>query len=135
MVRFRKIRIYWLKTKWNIVYKYLKTKIFSRNANILPQMHWTWNIFRPSAITIVVLGITKLSLTLGKQYAQKISGWGTAAHQDCNLNLSLSKKIPVVFHNLQNYNSHLIFQEPGKYDFKINVITRTIEKYMSFSIE
>ena len=24
------------------------------------------------------------------------------AHQDCNLNPSLSKKIPVVFHNLQN---------------------------------
>ena len=26
------------------------------------------------------------------------------AHQACNLNLMLSKKIPVVFHNLQNYD-------------------------------
>ena len=31
--------------------------------------------------------------------------WGSA-HQECNLNLSLN----VVFHNLQNYDSHLIFQ-------------------------
>ena len=31
------------------------------------------------------------------------------ARQGCNLNLSLSNKIPVVFQNLQNYDSHLIF--------------------------
>ena len=41
-----------VKTKWNIVYEYLKTKIFSRDTNILPQMHWTSNIFGHSATTI-----------------------------------------------------------------------------------
>ena len=41
-----------VKTKWNIVYKNLKTKIFSRDTNILPQMHWTSNIFGPPATTI-----------------------------------------------------------------------------------
>ena len=40
-----------------------------------------------------------------------------------------------MFHKLQNYDSHLIFQELGIYNFKINVILRTREKYMSFSIE
>ena len=44
-------------------------------------------------------------------------------------------KNPIVFHNLQNYDSHLIFQKLGKYSFKINAISRTIEKYMDFSIE
>ena len=44
--------IFHMKTKWNIVYKYLKTKIFSRDTNILPQMHWTSNIFGHSATTI-----------------------------------------------------------------------------------
>ena len=28
-----------------------------------------------------------------------------SAQQDCNLNLSLNKNIPVVFHNFQNYDS------------------------------
>ena len=44
--------IFHVKSKWNIVYKYLKTKIFSRDTNILPQMHWTSNIFGPLASTI-----------------------------------------------------------------------------------
>ena len=29
-------------------------------------------------------------------------------HRDCNINIKLSRKIPVVFHNLKNYDSHLI---------------------------
>ena len=44
--------IFHVKAKWSIVYEYLKTKIFSRDTNILPQMHWTSNIFGHSAITI-----------------------------------------------------------------------------------
>ena len=44
--------IFHVKTEWNIVYEYLKTKIFSRDTNILPQMHWTSNIFGHSATTI-----------------------------------------------------------------------------------
>ena len=30
-------------------------------------------------------------------------------------------KIPVVFHNLKNYHSHLIMQELSKFNFEINV--------------
>ena len=32
--------IFHVKTKLNIVYEYLKTKIFPRDTNILPQIHW-----------------------------------------------------------------------------------------------
>ena len=34
------IYIFHVKTKWNIIYEYLKTKIFSRDTTILPQIHW-----------------------------------------------------------------------------------------------
>ena len=44
--------IFHVKTKWNIVYEYLKAKIFSRDTNILPQMHWTSNIFGHSTTII-----------------------------------------------------------------------------------
>ena len=44
--------IFYVKPKLNIVYEYLKTKTFSREANILPQMHWTLNIFGPTATNI-----------------------------------------------------------------------------------
>ena len=41
-----------LKAKLNKVSKYLKTKFFSRETNILPQMHGTSNILEHSATTI-----------------------------------------------------------------------------------
>ena len=57
-----------------------------------------------------------------------------SAHKDCNINVKLSHKIHVVLHNLNNYVSHLIMQELGKFNLKINVIPNALEKYMSFSI-
>ena len=36
-----------------------------------------------------------------------------SAHRDCNINLKLNHEIPIVFHNLKNYDSHLIMQELG----------------------
>ena len=55
-----------------------------------------------------------------------------AAHQNCNVNFQLNKKVPVVFHNLRGYDSHLIFNELGKFDLKIKVIPNGFEKCMAF---
>jgi hypothetical protein len=48
-----------------------------------------------------------------------------AAHNIC---------IPVVFHNLRGYDSHLIMQEIGKFKMEVNVIPNNMEKYISFSL-
>ena len=55
-----------------------------------------------------------------------------SAHWDCNINFQLTKKIPVIFHNLKGYDSHLIFSGLHKYDVKISVIPNGLEKYMAF---
>ena len=55
-----------------------------------------------------------------------------AAHRSCNINFQLTKKVPVIFHNLRGYNSHLIFNELDKFDVKIKVIPNGLEKYMAF---
>ena len=57
-----------------------------------------------------------------------------SAHKDCNINLELNNEIPVVFHNLKNYDSHLIMQELVKFNLEINVMPNGLEKYMSFTI-
>ena len=54
--------------------------------------------------------------------------------RDCNINVKFNHKIPFVFHNLKNYDSHLIMQELGKLNLAINVISYELEKYMIFSI-
>ena len=43
-------------------------------------------------------------------------------HRDCNIKDNLNHKIPALFHNLKNCNSHLIMQELGNFNFKINGI-------------
>ena len=57
-----------------------------------------------------------------------------SAHRDCNIDIKLNHKIPIVFYNLKNYDSHLNMQELGKFNPKINVIPNGLEKYLNFSI-
>ena len=54
-----------------------------------------------------------------------------AAHNICNLNLRTVKKIPVFFHNLGGYDSHIIFRNLNK---KVDieepkVVAKNIEKF------
>ena len=58
-----------------------------------------------------------------------------AAHQSCNINFQLTKKVPVIFCNLRGYDSHLIFCELNKFNVKINVIPTGLEKYMAFFLK
>ena len=60
-----------------------------------------------------------------------------AAHKACNLKLRLNPKttaIPVVFHNLRGYNSHLLMQAISKVEGRISCIPTNTEKYISFSL-
>ena len=45
-----------------------------------------------------------------------------AAHWNCNINIQLTKKVPVIFHNLRGHDIHLIVNELGKFDVRISVI-------------
>ena len=43
-----------------------------------------------------------------------------SAHRDCNIKVKFNHKTPIVFQNLKNYDSHLIMQELGKFDLKMD---------------
>ena len=55
-----------------------------------------------------------------------------AAHWSCNKNLQLTKSVPVIFHNLRGYDSHLISDELKSFYVKIDVIPNVIEKHIAF---
>ena len=74
-----------------------------------------------------------------------------SAHQECNLKLRVNPeeiKIPVIFHNLRGYDSHLLMQNIGEIakkhthknskgremEMQINAIPNNMEKYMAFML-
>ena len=64
-----------------------------------------------------------------------ISKYRGPAHCKCNINLGISKKVVVIFHNLRGYDSHLIFKELNKFNCGVSVIPNGLEKYMSFTLD
>ena len=57
-----------------------------------------------------------------------------ASHQDSNINLKITNRVPVIFHNLHGYDSHLIIKELGNFDVDVTVIPNGLEKYVAFII-
>ena len=55
-----------------------------------------------------------------------------SAHWDCNINFQLTQQIPVIFHNLKSYDSHLVFSELHEFNLKVDVIRNGLEKYVAF---
>ena len=67
-----------------------------------------------------------------RDYCHITGKFSCSAHWDCNLNFQLTKKIPVIFHNLKGYESHLIFSELHKFNLNVDVIPNGLAKYMAF---
>ena len=57
-----------------------------------------------------------------------------AAHWNCNINLKVTKKLFVIFHNSRGYDSHLIFKELSKFNCSVSVISNGLQKYMRFTL-
>src|SRR2546426_5600179 len=53
----------------------------------------------------------------------------------CNLQMKLTHTIPVIFHNLRGYDSHLLLQELGSFKREINVIPNNSESICHFQLE
>ncbi len=63
-------------------------------------------------------------------YTGKFRG---AAHNKCNLKFKKPKFIPVIFHNLSGYDSHLFIKNLGVSEGDISCIPNNEEKYISFT--
>ena len=57
------------------------------------------------------------------------------AHSSCNLAHRVPKHVPVVFHNLSNYDAHIIRELAQQFDVdEMEVLAKNTEKYISFSV-
>ena len=58
-----------------------------------------------------------------------------AACNKCNLGMKMTNTIPVIFHNLKGYDSHLLLPELRKFNKKISIIPNNMQTYMLFSVD
>ena len=57
------------------------------------------------------------------------------SYKKCSLNLKIPRKLPIIFHNLEGYDGHLIFRELNNFkDIDIQVIPKTNERYMNIIV-
>ena len=72
-----------------------------------------------------------------RDHCHYISLYRGAAHNNCNLKYRIPDHIPIVFHNLSGYDSHLFIKELGRRFNKndIGVIAENKEKYISFNVK
>ena len=69
-----------------------------------------------------------------RDHCHVLGNYRGAACNTCNLGMKLTKTIPVIFHNLKGYDSHLLLPELGKFHKKISIIPNNMQTYMSFSV-
>ena len=77
---------------------------------------------------LLMMTMKKLEIIVTLLVNKEVQHIGTATYK----NFQLTKKIFIIFHNLKNYNSHLIFSVFYNFNLKISVIPNGLEKYMAF---
>ena len=108
--------------------KYKDTSEF-KLSSVMEKGDWR-NYFKKSKCAICA---GPLSDETVKDHDHLTGEFRGAAHNQCNLQYQLPKFVPVIFHNLSGYDSHLFIKQLGKSHGSINCIPNNDEKYISFS--
>ncbi|CAB4003653.1 Gastrula zinc finger [Paramuricea clavata] len=115
--------------KESIKCREMVNKIFKKKMVITPEQEAEFWMTRNCSICGNDLGDDRV-----RDHDHVTGMFRGAAHNMCNLKYRITWKVPVVFHNLRGYDSHLIMQEIGKFKMNINVVPNNMEKYISFSL-
>ena len=110
--------------KYNYCTKIVK-KIFNKNLLMSAEENEKFEMTNICWIWDKLIENTDNKVTAHCHITGKYRG---AAHYSCNIDLKITKKVPVIFHNLKGYDSHLIFKQLSKFDLKISVIPNGLEK-------
>ena len=89
------------------------------------------NLLNVGSVIIIKLIMV---LDIVRDHCHIIIKYRVSAHRDCSINLKLNGNIPAVFHNLKNYDSHLIMKKLEKFNLKKKFIPNGPEKYISFTV-
>ena len=106
-------------------------KYFNKNLVMIAEEN---EEFERSNICWICGKLIDLDDNKGRDHCRITGKYRGSAHWSCNINLKISKKFPVMFHNLKGYDSHLIFKELSRFNGRVSVIPNGLENYMSFTL-
>ena len=105
------------------------------NKNLIMSVEEEDERFEQSDICWICSKLIDLSDEKVRDHCHISGKYRVVAHWSCNINLKISKKVPVIFHILKGYDIHLIFKKLGKFNVKISVIPNGLEKYVGFTVD
>ena len=104
----------------NAVYKFIKSILNEyKYCRIVIKKHFSQNLimsaeeeerFKLSNISWICNKLFDVSDNKVRDHCHATGKYRSAAHWSCNVNFKMTKKNPVIFHNLEGYDSHLIFK-------------------------
>ncbi len=107
-------------------------KIYTIRIGMLDKPEKTINLCGVGFETIR-LNEKKEKVVICRDHCHITGKYRGAACDKCNLRMRVPNFIPVLFHNLEGYDSHLFVKSLGFTDGDIRCIPKTDEKYISFS--
>ena len=120
--------ITWLldKQKWNkqIIKQYFNKRLIMTNEDE--------EIYNNSHICYICK--QELNMDKVRDHCHVTGKFRGAAHNKCNINLRLPRKLPIIFHNLQGHDGHIIFKELNNFNVDIALNPKGIDKYMSIIV-
>ena len=129
----------------NVVNKFIKSILSEYNyRRKVVKKHFSKNLimsaeeeerFQLSNICWICNKLFDVSGTKVRDHCHVTGKYRGTAHWSCKVIFKVTKKVPLIFHNLKGYDSHLIFKELSKCNVKISIITNGLEKYMAFTIK
>ena len=80
-------------------------KYFNKNLNMSAEEN---ERFEMTNICWICGGLIEKTDNKVRDHCHITGKYREAAHYSCNINLGITKKVPVIFHNLKGYDSHLM---------------------------
>jgi hypothetical protein len=116
------------------IYRKLK-KLLNINIPIIPLTEQQKSEFKNAMICHICNQDFTISDLKVKDHDHLTGIYRGAAHSVCNLNYQIPEEIPVLFHNLK-YDEHIIIRSlKSEYFSKIKIIPRSMERYISFTLD
>ena len=99
-----------------------------------PLTHEQWRKFNRATTCHICFKEFKKGEIKVRDHCHYTGKYQGPAHRICALSYKIPNYIPIVFHNLNGYDAHLLIRELGKkFDTgKIGVIAENKEKYITF---